>query len=192
VIFEDDIDSAVVFIYCNYKAQYNVVQLMEALLKQLAFRGLTSGSTELLQMKHKDLGLRPSLSTLTTLLKAEIETYSRLFIVVDALDECFPEQVRGDLLDELRSLTIIPHTKLMVTSRDIPSIERAIKADITIEIVATDSDIKSHVEGRISKDAMLKRLITKAPSMEEKVVHRVVEKAQGMYVVSDFFSLPLF
>ena len=180
-LFKTDDHSVVVFIYCNYKVQYNVAQLLEALLKQLAFRRLTSDSIESLQNKHKELGRRPSLDTLTTVLKTEIQTYSRLFIVVDALDECFPEQVREDLLDKLRSLTTIAPVKLMVTSRHIPSIECAIHADIKLEIIATESDIKTHVEGRISKDNMLKRLITRAPSMEEKVVGIVVEKARGMY-----------
>jgi hypothetical protein len=161
---------------------------LEALLKQLAFRRLTPDSIELLQKQHKEKGCRPSLDTLTTVLKNEIETYSRLFIVVDALDECFPEQVQEDLLEKLRSLTITSPAKLMVTSRYIPSIESAICADIKLDIIANNNDIKSFVEARISKNSMLKRLVTKVPSIEEKVVGTVVEKAQGMYVVGELSS----
>jgi hypothetical protein len=161
---------------------------LEALLKQLAFRRLTPDSIELLQKHHKEKGRHPSLDTLMTVLKNEIETYSRLFIVVDALDECFPEQVQEDLLEKLRSLTITPHAKLMVTSRYIPSIESAICADIKLDIIANNSDIKSFVEARISKNNMLNRLVTKVPSIEEKVVGTVVDKAQGMYVIGELSS----
>jgi hypothetical protein len=69
-----DDDAAVVFIYCNYKVQYNVLQLSEVLLKQLACRRLSSNSIDLLQKKHKELGCRPSLDTLTTILATEIKT----------------------------------------------------------------------------------------------------------------------
>ena len=104
-----------------------------------------------------------------------------MFIVVDALDEYFPVQERKVLLEKLRSLTITSPAKLMVTSRIIPSIELAIQADITkLELQAVDSDIRSHVEARILKDDMLKRPITKPPSMEDKVIGLVVVKAQGM------------
>jgi hypothetical protein len=129
---------------------------------------------------------RPSLDTLTAVLKAEIELYTRVFIVIDALDECFPEQVQVDLLESIRSLVVTPHAKAMVTSRHIPSIESTIHADITLEIMAMETDVRSHVEARIYNNNTLKRLITKPPSMEEKVISTVVEKAQGMYVVVDY------
>ena len=188
-LFEADDDVAVVFIYCNYKAQHNVLQLMEALLKQLAHHRLSPSNVDLLQRKHKERGIRPSLDTLMTILKTEIETYSHVFIIIDALDECFPEQVRQEFLRRLESLTVVTPTKMMATSRYIPSIERAIHADTQLEITAMESDIRSHVEARILNNAMLARLITKAPSMEERVVRIVVERAQGMYVVVDCYHL---
>ena len=174
----------VVFIYCNYKTQYNVLQLLEALLKQLALHSLTSDSIETLQ-KDKGLRRRPSLNKLMSILEAEMKTHSRVFIVVDALDECFPEDVQSDLLEKLQSMTNVSSAKLMVTSRHIPLIEHAIRADIKLEIIALNSDIESLVEARISKNNMLKRLTTKPPSIKEKVVETVVEKAQGMYVGSE-------
>jgi hypothetical protein len=180
-----DDDVAVVFIYCNYKVQNSLVQLLEALLKQLAFRRLTPTSVELIQKECKERGCRPSLETLMTILETEIQTYLRVFIVVDALDECFPEHVREDFLENLHSLMAHSTAKLMATSRDIPSIGSAIRADIKLEIVAMDSDIRSHVEARIMKNGMLKRLVTRPPSLKEKVVATVVEKARGMYVHTD-------
>jgi len=169
----------VVFIYCNYKAEYSVLQLLEALLKQLAHHRLTSDSIKALKT-DKDLGRHPSLDKLMTVLEAEIKTYSRVFMVVDALDEYFPEEARNNLLERLRSLTKVPSAKLMITSRYIPSIESAICADIKLEIIALDNDVKALVEARISEDKMLERLVTRQPSIKEKVVRAVVEKAQGM------------
>jgi hypothetical protein len=127
---------------------------------------------------------RPSLDTLTAVLRTEIETYSRVFVVIDALDECFPEQVQADLLETIQSLVVTPHAMAMVTSRHIPSIESAIHADIMLEITAMERDVRSHVEARIYNNNTLKRLVTKPPSIKEKVISAVVDKAQGMYVVT--------
>ena len=171
----------VVFVYCNYKAQYNVLQLLEALLKQLALKRLASDSIAALR-KDKDSGRRPSLDKLIAILEAELKTYHRVFIVIDALDEFFPESAQSDLLKRLRYLTSISPAKLMVTSRHIPFIEGAIYADVKLEIIALDSDIESFVEARISNGNMLQRLLTKPPSIREQVVRAVVERAQGMCV----------
>jgi len=170
-----------VFIYCNYKAQYNVLQLLEALLRQLALNRLAPDSTEKLQ-KDKDSGRRPSLDKLMAILETELKTYYRVFIVVDALDEFPPELAQSDLLKKLRYLTSVSSAKLMVTSRHIPFIESAILADVKLEIIALDSDIESLIEARISDDNMLERLVTKPPSIKEQVVRAVVVRAQGMYV----------
>ena len=184
-LFWTDGNAAVVFIYCNYKAQHTILQLMGALLKQLALHRLSPGSIEILQRDHKEKERRPSLETLITLLETEFKTYSRVFIVIDALDEHFPDEDRMVLLEKLRVLTVVSPAKLMVTSRDILSIDRAIRADIQLETQATESDIRSYIDGRILKNTMLKRLVTKLPSIGEKVVGLVVERAQGMYVVTD-------
>lgn len=129
---------------------------------------------------------RPSLETVIAILKTEMGTYTHVFIVLDALDECFPEQIQVDLLENILSLATTPNVKVMVTSRSIPSIESAIRPDVTLEITAMERDIKSYVEARIHSNSTLKRLIMKAPPMEEKVVQAVVENAQGMCVVVDF------
>jgi hypothetical protein len=131
-------------------------------------------------------GCRPSLDTLTAVMKTEFATYTHVFIIIDALDECFPEHVQVDLLETIQSLTITPHAKLLVTSRHIPSIKGAIHADIMLEVTAMETDVRLHAKARIYNNNTLKRLITKPPSMEEKVISTVVEKAQGMYVVVDY------
>lgn len=189
-LFTIDDNVAVVFMYCNYKERYKVTDIMEALLKQLSFHRLTSGSIELLQRQF-DQKRHPPLSMLMSILEAETKTYSRVFIVVDALDEFYPEEDRRNLLEELRSLTENRSVKLMATSRHIDSIAYSIGADIKLEITAMSDDIKSLVQARISTNDMLKRLLTKRPSIEDKVVNSVVEKAQGMYVPA-LLLLPVF
>jgi hypothetical protein len=182
-LFKNDDSAIVLFFYCNYYVQHDVLQLIETLLKQVALRRLmTSDSIKSLE-GVKTEGRRPSLNMLMTILLTEIKTYSRAFIVVDALDES-PEKSREDLLAKLRSLTTSSSAK--PTSRDIPAIQRNIYADakiptVKLPIVASEGDIKSHIVARISNNSTLERLITQSTSREGAVIENFIEKARGMY-----------
>ncbi|KAF8226373.1 hypothetical protein L208DRAFT_1051913, partial [Tricholoma matsutake] len=115
--FGDKQDTIVLFIYCNYKKQYSVQELMAALLRQLALHNLTYDSQALLnRLKNKQH--HPSLGQLRTLLQNEVDAYSRVFMVIDALDEC-SDVVQKDFMEKIQSLTSV---KLLVTSRLIDSI----------------------------------------------------------------------
>jgi ankyrin repeat domain-containing protein 50 len=151
---------------------------MEALLKQLALHGLTSHSSDLLKdLKSKQR--HPSIGDLMILLKNEVKTYSGVFIVIDALDEC-SDVVRKDLMSKIQSLTFV---KILVTSRPIDTIGHDVGADCRLDIFAKDSDIKCYLEGQLSSShgAMMRRLITRSSSIREKdIITKVTMKAQGM------------
>jgi hypothetical protein len=174
-------DTIVLLIYCNYKKQYSVHQLMEALLRQLALYGLTSNTSALLK-RQKDKLQPLSLGQLMAMLQTEVKTYSCVFIIIDALDEC-SDGVQKELIAKVQSLTSV---KLLVTSRPILSIEHNLCADAKLEITAKDSDINAYLETQLSGPHadMLRRLISKPSSLisKEDIMKRVVMKAQGMYV----------
>ena len=154
---------------------------MEALLRQLALRGLTSDALALLK-GQKDKLCRLSLGQLMSLLQTEVKTYSCVFIVIDALDE-YTDGVQKELIAKIQTLTSV---KLLVTSRPILSIEHYLCADAKLAITAKDSDIKAYLETQLSSPHadMLRRLISKPSSLisKEDIMNRVAMKAQGMYV----------
>ena len=122
-IFKGD-NVAVACIYCNYKEQIEqtVSNLVASLLKQIVQdRYGASDNVKSLYELHNHQSTRPTLDELTTALKSEIGAYSKVFIVIDALDE-YPEDngIRLNLLKALRSL--VGTVNLMVTSRDLSSI----------------------------------------------------------------------
>lgn len=49
---------------------------------------MTSNNIDALYKHHRDRNTHPILDNLTETLKLEIGMYSKVFIVVDALDEC--------------------------------------------------------------------------------------------------------
>jgi hypothetical protein len=181
-------DTIVLFIYCNYRKQYSVHQLMAALLRQLALHGLTSNTLALLKgQKDKEKPL--SLGQLMVLLQTEVKTYSYVSIVIDALDEC-SDGVQKEFIAKIQSLASV---QLLVTSRPILSIEHNLGAGNKLEITAKDSDINAYLETQFSSPHadMLRRLISKPSSLisKEDIMNRVAVKAQGMYVFEKSFLL---
>jgi transposase len=162
--------------YCNYKeqAEQTVSNLVASLLKQMVQnRSAISDDVKSFWEHHQRQNARPTLDQVADALKSEIKTYSKVFIVVDALDECREDDAtRAKLLKVLRSLG--GNVNLMVTSRDLPSIARDFEETKSLYIHAKDQDIRIYLEGRIAvAPRHLKRL-------QETIVNRIVKKASGM------------
>jgi len=167
---------ATAFIYCNYEeqAEQTVSILVASLLRQMVQdRHAISDDIKSFHQHHQRRAARPTQDQLTNILISEIQTYSKVFIVVDALDECREDdETRATLLEVFRSLP--GQVNLMVTSRDLPSIARGFEGTKRLHIRAKDDDIKIYIEGRIASGRRhLKQL-------QEVIVNRIVENAKGM------------
>jgi hypothetical protein len=173
---EEDDSVATAFIYCNHKeqAEQTVSNLVATLLKQIVQdrRAISDQVKSLYERRHRREG-RPTLDQLTEVLISEIQTYSKVFIVVDAWDECREDnETRTLLLEVLRSLP--RQVNLMVTSRNIQSIGRHFEGAKRLHIRARDDDLRVYIEGRIASGPRhLKNL-------QEAIVNKIVENAKGM------------
>jgi len=121
--FPDD-KTGKAFLYCIYKRQDNqkVDDLLASLLGQLAvWQSMVPESIRKLYDKHRR-GEKPRLSRdeILEALSSITKTYSRTFIIIDALDECKTNHIRNELLSEVYKLQEGSDTRLMVTFR--PSI----------------------------------------------------------------------
>jgi len=115
----------------------------------------------------------PSLDVIRAALTSETGTYSKVFVIVDALDECPEGGIRESLLEELRALA--HNVRLLVTSRDIPSIAQHFHGAKRLDIFADDRDVQEYVRGRIGQ-------ATRRPvkELQERVITTITEKARGM------------
>jgi hypothetical protein len=174
--FKDDDKVAVLCIFCNYKEQteQTVLNLVASLLRQLVqgshanLEGVKS-----LYTRHKNNNTRPTLDELSKMLESEIALYSKIFIVLDALDECREEDAtRAKLLKTLLSLP--KHVHLMVTSRNISSITREFEGMDRIDIRGTDEDVRTYIEGRI---ALAPRHIQ---NLRETIAKTILGNVDGM------------
>src|ERR1700722_1748401 len=173
-LFEENDSVATTFIYCNYKAQaeQTASNLIATLLKQIVQdRRAISDHVKSFYERHRRRYTHPTLDQLTNVLISEIQTYSKVFIVVDALDEC-REDDETRLLEVLRSLP--QQVNLMVTSRNLPSIGRQFEGAKRLHIRAKDDDMKVYIEGRIALGPQHLEIL------QELIVNKIVENAKGM------------
>lgn len=174
-------DVGIAFIYCNYKEHQVAVDMVGSLLQQLLQRKSTiSKEIVALYQSHTIRKTHPTIAELSTLLQAETRELTKLFVVVDALDEC-PEADRVKLLSELKKLQ--PILRLLVTGRPhIDSVAQRFQETSKLEVRASDDDIKAYLEGRIENAETLKPLIGKQPKLRNFIISTIVEQVKGMYV----------
>jgi hypothetical protein len=161
--------------YCNYKEQteQTATNLIASLLEQLVqdCRSI-SENTKSFYNQHRNQSTSPTLDEFITALGTEIKTYSKVFIVVDALDECSESNgSRAKLLRALRSLT--GPVNLMVTSRDLPSIEQYFRQAQHLRICPTDEDVTKFIQSQLADYPNLFH-------MRDIITTKIVEKVNGM------------
>ena len=122
----------------------------------------------------------PTLSDVSKILQSEIGRYSKIFVVVDALDEC-PESNRSALLKELRALQ--PTINLLVTSRFLDSIANDFEGATRLETSASAEDVQTYAIRRISREQRLSRLVGKDAALGKTIVETVVGNSKKMYEV---------
>jgi hypothetical protein len=146
-----DKDIGVAYIYCNYKSQtdQNATNLAATILKQLTqeSQSITEPVVNLYD-RHADRGTRPSLEEIRTALQAVISSYSKVYIVIDALDECLNHD-RGPLLAMLRNLQSRGNLSFMATSRSIPEVMQHFNLLPMLDLRASDFDVKLFVASQM-------------------------------------------
>ncbi|KAL5362033.1 hypothetical protein BJX96DRAFT_185764 [Aspergillus floccosus] len=143
----------IAYIYCNFRRQneQKVEDLLTSLRKQLS-QGQPSlpKSVSTLYDRHKDQRTRPSFDEISKALRAVAGIHSRVFILVDALDECqVSDDCRTRFLTEIFHFQATCGVNIFATSRFIPQIKERFSGSITLEVRASDQDVQQYLKARI-------------------------------------------
>ncbi|KAK2130441.1 hypothetical protein NOF04DRAFT_1142600, partial [Fusarium oxysporum II5] len=143
----------IAYIYCNFRQEQEqkINDLLASLVKQLS-RGWHSlpESVNSLYGKHKKNATRPLVEELSATLQYVIELYTKVFIIVDALDECQAlDDCRGKLLSEILRYQDRTAVNFFATSRPIPDITKFFQQTLCLEIRATKDDVTLYLEKHI-------------------------------------------
>jgi len=149
---------AVAGLYCDFVSQQEqtINNIMGAVLKQLVGRGgIAEDLRKAFQKAKKEFGGRgPQLADLMGMLRTAIAPLPRVFICIDALDECLPRCL-PDLLGSLKDIVRdCPSTRIFLTGR--PHVKEDVQRYFTgaavIPISPNTDDIRNYVEMRLDKD----------------------------------------
>ncbi|KAN0068732.1 hypothetical protein V8E54_012901 [Elaphomyces granulatus] len=170
------------FLYCIYKRQENqeVDNLLASLLGQLALWKKPIIPEAIREWYNGHLrGGNPGLSRneIRGALCSIIRTYSRTFIIIDALDECKTDQIRNELLSEIYKLQEGSDVRLMVTFR--PSIKPESPSSMAkLEIRAYEGDIEQYLSSRISG---LRTVVKRNNELQRKIRDRISALVDGIF-----------
>ena len=182
---EGEGNTAVAGFYCDYLSQQEqtITNIMGAILKQLIGREriLINVREAYQEAKMKFGGRGPRLADLMDMLKIAIASLPRVFICLDALDECLPKYL-PELLESLRALIQeCPKTRVFITGRPHigEDVQRYFPKAVVVPISPNADDVQNYVEMRLSRDpepdAMNKYL-------RADIVRVIREKISNMWV----------
>jgi hypothetical protein len=178
--FSTDPGVGIAYLYCNFRQKHEqkAQDLLTSLLKQLSEEWSTlPDSVKSLYDKHKKKRTRPSLDEISSTLQSVVSTYSRVIIIVDALDEC--QELDGN---RTRFLSIIFELQskygvhIFATSRTNDDIASSFIGKKPLKIYATNEDINSYLNERMLhlKSDIFDR------SIRDMIVSEITKSVDGM------------
>lgn len=173
-------DTRLTHIYLSYKdsEKQNVPNLLMSLICQIAFsEPILPKELKALYEAHGFGSTPPSHAECTQLLKSIVSYCAKIFLIIDAFDE-YPEERRSQLINELQHLQ--PKINMMITSRDLPTIERQLSNAVRLDIRARSDDILQYLRERIASSERLKSHANKDPSLCNLISTTIAARAEGM------------
>ncbi|KAF4633060.1 hypothetical protein G7Y89_g5056 [Cudoniella acicularis] len=181
--FSNDPTIGIAYLYCNFrqKDEQKAQDLLTSLLKQLSQEQPSlPDCVRFLYDKHKEKRTRPLLEEISRTLQAVASIFSRVAIIVDALDECqVSDNCRTAILTEIFSLQVKTGANLFATSRFIPEVIERFRGSKIFEIRAHDEDVRQYLDGRISQSGQ-KLLQT----YREEIMTEIIKVVDGMFLLA--------
>jgi Cdc6-like AAA superfamily ATPase len=177
----EDLDIGLAYVFCNYKSQadQSLQGLLSALLKQLVQnrRDITSLVIDLYD-RHMKQTRKPSIDELFRALLTVCSNYTRVYIVIDALDECTDRDgTQSQFIDQLSDLQEKTNLRLLFTSRFIPGITEKFQSHPMLEVQASKEDVELYVVGQIP---ILPKCIKRDKELLRTVQSKIVDAIGGM------------
>ncbi|KAL8661075.1 MAG: hypothetical protein Q9202_005947 [Teloschistes flavicans] len=179
-----DPEIGIAYLFLNYKrqAEQTLEKLTASLLKQLLRGRLSSfAAIESLYEKHTRKQTRPSLSELQGALVMVSSQMPRIFILIDAADECTMSSVRSAFLKDVIALQSQGNIGVFVTSRFLPEITSVFQGRPSIEIRATEGDVKRYLENHMVE---LPKCVQRNEELQRTVVSEITKAVDGMFLLA--------
>ncbi|KAF8218034.1 ankyrin repeat-containing domain protein [Mycena galopus ATCC 62051] len=178
-------NTAVACMYLNHKEteMQTIANLLASLWKQLVVGKPMPPAVHELYKTHHERKTRPSLDEVLKILLSAIAQYSKVYLIVDALDE-YPEAARFELLEHLSAIMMVPTVNLMLTSRPHITLDPFFADRCTLDIKATENDICQYIDIHIRKSGRLSKHVRMRPELSEEIKSTILNNVDGMFLLA--------
>lgn len=183
--FHNDSETGIAYIYFNAQRQVEqtLTNLVESLLKQLA-EGQTSMPVVVKDLfeRHQKQRTRPQLNDYLRALKSVVAMFSKVFIVLDALDECQESHgCRESFLSEVFKLQQNSRASIFATSRFVPAITDKFESATNLQIRAKKGDLQVYINRFLERRP---RLSGKGSTLCNEVKEGILKAVDGMFLLA--------
>ncbi|KAF4447229.1 hypothetical protein F53441_9216 [Fusarium austroafricanum] len=190
--FGHDLDIGIAYIYCNFQRhdQQNLDELFASLLKQLAANMSPLPEFVMnLYASHQNKRSHPIAQEILDALQKTISRYSRVFVVIDALDEYgMTGSSRENFLTQLGQLQEQYEINVFMTSRFNTTIDVEVDTNFKhvrqLEIRADGEEIARYIESRLNA---LPSAIKNNPTLRKDIIKRISNSVKGMFLLANIY-----
>ncbi|KAJ7159603.1 ankyrin repeat-containing domain protein [Mycena filopes] len=170
--------------YLNHKEAdiHTPDKLLAGVWRQLILGREIGSKAKQVYQRHSEKGTKASIEEVHELLRDAIAQYSKVYIVVDAVDE-YPEHDRRIVLQRLATV-VGPRVSLMITSRPHISPDLSLPNLTTLEIRANEDDIRKYVDAHIEMSARLSKHIQTRPQLRHEIHGQIATTVDGMFLLA--------
>ncbi|KAL6897202.1 ankyrin repeat-containing domain protein [Trichoderma evansii] len=182
--YKDDASVGIAYLYCDFRRHYEqkTQDLVESLLKQLVQKQTTI--PECVQALYKECRKelrRPSLDEVSEALRTVSSIYSKVFILIDALDECQDTGgCRKNFLSRIFKLQTERNINIFATSRYIQDIVDAFHQSICFDISAKDEDVQAYLDNHMAR---LPPFVLRSPDLQNEIKAKICQRSNGMFLL---------
>jgi len=178
--------------YCDFRDQreQTTTNIMGAILKQLVVRGKAPEDVQKAFQKAKNevggRGLR--LPDMVQMLKQAVTTLPRVFICIDALDECLPKHLLELLVSLKAILQESPRTRVFVTGRPQVGAEiaRHFACSVIVPISPKTHDIVRYLEMKLEMDTESDAM---SDTLRADILRVIPQRISGMCVAESLVPI---
>ncbi|KAF8139248.1 ankyrin repeat-containing domain protein [Mycena galopus ATCC 62051] len=170
-------------IYLNHKEidDQTPSRLLAGLWRQLVLGRDVGSLAKDLYKQHQEKHIAPPLEEVAKVLRGSFAEFSKVFIIVDALDE-YPDTQWWILLHQLTAMGST--TNLMITSRPHITPDTSLPNLAVLEIRATEDDVRRYIDAQIQMAPRLSKHVRARPALREEILSRVSGSVDGMFLLA--------
>ena len=173
-------DVAVVWVYCKFQERVSqtTTNVLGSIAAQLVSRRQDLTDSALTIRRKDSSSTAANLADIKKLLVQCTQKYTKVYLVVDALDE-YSEDNLGwtDLITEIEALG--SHFSIMITARPIAAIENHFSTASRLEVAARELDGRLYVRSLLKRPEFQKHL-RNDDTLRQHIENKLTEKANGM------------